>query len=687
MKKIAAGVASLILAGLTVVSLAGCNLFSAGKADTNYPSDVADEEGGYGSAESWLAAQQTPSTYERRLYEEAVESGGFNGTYYEFLASMGLSSEDDTAAVNRALCSAVAIEVVYTLNGTQIASDGSGVIYSLDKDAGVAYVLTNYHVVAQATGRGLFGSGTTTDWDSVTVTLYGGQTIEAARGDMTVRYVRGSNDGTDLAVLQITSDVLTQSDAAAATYAQPVLGEEAYAIGNAEGEGISVTRGVVSKLSESITISAANDYQYVTFDAIRTDAAINQGNSGGGLFNERGELLGIVTARREQTAGGTSVDGFGYAIPMEDVVSVLSSLGCPAPEASSATGDTQSRVLLDRTAAVARAASSAVTVVGDDGEGSGVIYDLDSASGSAYILTNYHVVYAASSATGISSSITVYLFEDTQESTPISAAYVGGSSEEDIAVLSVTDSDVLASASAAEAVAADAHSLTVGEDVFAVGNAGGAGLSVSYGVVSVSGENILVESADGKSTLTMYAIRTDAAVNHGNSGGGLFNEMGELIGIVNARSDADGVVAFGYAIPANCALLVAQNILDNAEHADGAVCASLGGVSVYTAQSRAFFDEQTGKTYLEEKVVVRGISSSGAAAEMGLDVGDTLVTAAVVRNGQTVYSLAVTRVDMLGELLYAVRLGDTLSLTVSRDGALQKLSYSFDSTQDFAEVA
>ena len=210
---------------------------------------------------------------------------------------------------------------------------------------------------------------------------------------------------------------------------------------------------------------------------------------------------------------------------------------------------------------------------------------------------------------------------------------------------------------------------------------------MSYGVVSVSGENILVESADGKSTLTMYAIRTDAAVNHGNSGGGLFNEMGELIGIVNARSDADGVVAFGYAIPANRALLVAQNILDNAEHADGAVCASLGGVSVYTAQSRAFFDEQTGKTYLEEKVVVRGISSSGAAAEMGLDVGDTLVTAAVVRNGQTVYSLAVTRVDMLGELLYAVRLGDTLSLTVSRDGTLQKLSYSFDSTQDFAEVA
>lgn len=686
MKKTAAGAASLILACVTALSLTACSLFDSARTDENYPSDVASDAGDYGSAQSWLAAQETPSTYERRLYEEAVASGSFQGTYYEFLAALGLSSEDDTAAVNRALCSVVAIEVSYTTSGGTILSDGSGVICSLDAQAGEAYVVTNYHVVAQATGGGIFAGGTTTDWDLITVTLYGGQTISAQRGENAVRYVRGSNDNTDLAVLRITSPVLQESSAAAAVYDSPVLGEEAYAIGNAEGEGLSVTRGVVSKLSERVTVMAANEVQYVSFDAVRTDAAINQGNSGGGLFNERGELLGIVSARREQTANGTSVDGFGYAIPVQDANDVLTQLSCPVFSKAEENAAAQQRVLLDREAAAAQAAASAVTVVGDEGEGSGVIYDLEKESGSAYIVTNYHVVYAQSAEAGISTSISVYLFGDTQERFPIPASYVGGSMQEDIAVLHIADSAVLAGSSAREAIAADDRSLTVGEDVLAIGNAGGAGLSVSFGVVSVLGEYIHVTAPDEKSTLTLYGIRTDAAVNHGNSGGGLYNEMGELVGIVNARSDAEGVVGFGYAIPANRALLIAQNILDNAENADGALCASLGGLTLYTVSSRALFDGQTGKTYLEEKVAVRGISASGAAVQMGMDVGDTLVSAALIRGGERVYSLAVTRLDVLGELLYAVRLGDTLELTVSRRGEAQTFSYTFSDTADFTEV-
>ena len=690
MKKIVAGAASLLLAGVTAASLAACNLFTGGTADGNYPSDVAAQAGDYGSAQSWLAAQETPSTYERRLYEEAVADGSFEGTYYEFLASLGLSSEDDTAYLSRALCSVVCIEVSYSVNGRQMLSDGSGVIYSLDKEAGEAYIVTNFHVVAQATGSGgiLFGgsSGVTTDWDTVTVTLYGGETIEAARGQSTVSYVRGSNESTDLAVLRVRSDVLKNSSAVAAAYAASVVGEEAYAIGNAEGEGISVTRGVVSKLSENITISAANEITSVSFDAIRTDAAINQGNSGGGLFNERGELLGIVTARREATSGGTSVDGFGYAIPAEDVNSVLTQLGCPTVEASTASAPAQQRVLLDRDAAVERAANATVTIVGDEGEGSGVIYDLDKGTGSAYIVTNYHVVYSSAASSGISSRLDIYLYEDTAEASPVTATYVGGVMQEDIAVLEVKNSAYLASSSATELVAADSDSLTTGEDVYAVGNAGGYGLSVSYGVVSVPGEYIRVASADDASTLTLYGIRTDATVNHGNSGGGLFNETGELVGIVSARSDADGIVAFGYAIPANHALQIAQNVLDNRETSDGAVCASLGGLSVYVAASHALYDVQTGKAYLEEKIAVRSLSSTGAAAKMGMDIGDTLVSAVLERGGEEVRHVSFTREEKLDDLLYAVRLGDTLRITVSRAGSAMEFSYTFDSARDFTEV-
>ena len=696
MKKLAAGATCWLLAGVTALSMTACGLLSGGTADDNYPSDVASEAGDYGSAESWLAAQDTPSTYERRLYAEAVGSGAFSGTYYEFLASLGLSSEDDTAALSRALTSTVAIEVHYTettssgvigggSTAAEVVADGSGVIYSLDKEAGEAYIVTNYHVVAQATGRGFFGGGTTTDWDSVTVTLYGGERIEAERGDAAVRYVSGSNEGTDLAVLRVTSDVLKESSASAAAFAQPVVGEEAYAVGNAEGAGIAVTRGVVSKLAESVTVEAADEVSSVTFDAIRTDAAINHGNSGGGLFNERGELLGIVTARREQTSGGTNVDGFGYAISAEDANTVLSALGCPQIAAAQQTEEAQQRVLLDRESAVRSASNASVTIVSDEGEGSGVIYSLDKTAGEAYIVTNYHVIYSSRTQTGISSVLNVYLFEDAREATPIAAQFVGGVMQEDIAVLRVEGSAALQASSAEELVAADSSSVTVGEDVYAIGNAGGYGLSVSSGIVSMTGENIRVASADDKSTLTLCGIRTDAAINHGNSGGGLFNETGELVGIVSARSDADGVVAFGYAIPANHALLIAQNILDNARSTDGAVSAALG-ISVQTAGSHALFDPETGKAYLEEKTIIRSITSSGAAAKMGLDVGDTLVSAAIERGGEVVYSAALTRTFQISDVVYALRLGDTLRLSVSRGGALRECSYTFSSLSDFTEA-
>ena len=704
MKKIFKGAACLLLAGVTAASLAACSLFSGSFADANFPSDVAAGEGTYGSPENWLAAQDTPSTYERRLYEEAVENGTFEGTYYEFLASLGLSSEDDTAAINRALCSVVEIAVTY---GNTLSA-GTGVIYQLDRETGEAEIVTNYHVVAHATtsstvpgfsgGSARPGVGVTTAWDAIELTLYGGQTISPQRGD-TVRYVNGGNttaempvyangsyEGTDLAVLHVQSDALKSDSVAAATFAEPVLGEQAYAVGNAEGEGISVTRGVVSVLSENIVVSGANELSSISFDAIRTDAAINQGNSGGGLFNERGELLGIVTARREQTAGGTSVDGFGYAISVSDANAALTAFGCAAIEASNADAPTQQRVLLDRDAATARAANSVVTVMGEDGEGSGVIFDLDKQAGNAYIVTNYHVVYAGSSPSGISREIGIYLYEDRTESVPITATYVGGVMEEDIAVLAVEGSAALSASSAAEAVAADSGSLTVGEDVSAIGNAGGYGLSVSQGVVSVLGEYINVASSDESRTLTLYGIRTDATVNHGNSGGGLFNETGELVGIVNARSEEDGVVAFGYAIPANRALLIAQNIIDNADYSQGALCASFGGISVITYASHALYHEETGKTYLEEKIVVRGVPGGSAAAKMGLDVNDTLLSVRIERGGETVRAGAITRSCTLSELMFSVRLGDTVCLRVSRDGQPVELSYTFGSVRDFTEI-
>ncbi len=320
--------------------------------------------------------------------------------------------------------------------------------------------------------------------------------------------------------------------------------------------------------------------------------------------------------------------------------------------------------------------------------GAGVIYSLDQTEGDAYIVTNYHVVYNSGSVgsetvSHVSDDISVYLYG---YNTYIDATYVGGSMDYDIAVLKVEDSDVLKESDATAATLADSDSVTVGENVFAIGNPEGEGISVSSGVVSVDAEYIDILAADDSTTLSLLEIRTDAAVNHGNSGGGLFNARGELVGIVNARSEADGVEAFGYAIPSNLAIAVAQNVIDNAD-AKGAYRASLG-VTVQVASSESLYDETTCKTYIEEKVTVQSITAGSAAAEMGLEAGDTFLSAKITSSdGTTVQEKAITRMHMVTTMMFNVRLGDTVTFTVSREGETTELSYTFSDQADFTLFA
>ena len=670
--------AGIVLAGVMTVSLAACGLFDGVRTDGNFPSDVALLSGEYEDAVRWLAAQETPSTSGRRRYAEAAE-GGYAGTYYDFLAQEGI--RDDTAYISRAQCSTVAVQT-RTASGNGVAySDGSGIIYALDRAAGEALIVTNAHVVSDAVVGTSFAGGA-----SVTVTLSGGETLSSAAGD-DIRLCGMQNTTSDVAVLSVRSDALQTGCAMAAAWAEASENETAYAVGNAEGMGMSVTGGTVTDLSRTVTVEGADGD--IALDVLCTDAAVNHGNSGGGLYNAAGELLGLVTAR-QTLRGNTASDGVGYAIPAADVNAVLASLDCgqiAAAEGKAVPAQTE--------AALSEAEKSAVSVVAKTrkgaSEGSGVIIANDESAGEAYILTNYHVVYTGETASGISDEIDVYFHADQKEEHPVKAQFVGGAMAEDIAVLRVAWradrwAGLYVSFGAAEAAqAADSRSLTVGERTIVVGNANGDGLRTTQGVLCVASETIAVASADEKTALSLFAVRTDAVIEHGNSGGGLYNEMGELIGIVCARSEKEGVLAFGYAIPANRALRIAQNILDNASVTDGALCARLG-ITVESYASRAFYDGVTGKMYPEEKVIVRGVSAGSAALRMGLDVGDTLYLARIEREGEIAASCAITRTDVLSELLYGVRRGDTLTLTVSRRGQVKEVSYTFSSDADFAEV-
>ena len=170
-------------------------------------------------------------------------------------------------------------------------SSGSGVFFSSD-----GYIVTNEHVI-----DGLI------DESSIEVKAYNGQTYSAK--------VIGYDTKTDLAVLKI--DAENMPFASFADSSQLMLGQDAIAIGNPLGLGISVSNGIVSALEKEIAIN--NVYMTV----IQTNAAVNAGNSGGGLFDINGNLIGIVNAKKSSSFTETSVEGMGYAIPANTVTRII----------------------------------------------------------------------------------------------------------------------------------------------------------------------------------------------------------------------------------------------------------------------------------------------------------------------------------------------------------------------------
>ena len=320
--------------------------------------------------------------------------------------------------------------------------------------------------------------------------------------------------------------------------------------------------------------------------------------------------------------------------------------------------------------------------------GSGVIINLDRENGNATIITNYHVVYdsSASTANGISDSVYLYLYGalnrfnvktgKDEGGDGIKAKFVGGSMDYDIAVLRVTNSEVLKSSIATEATFGDSNAACVGEKVFVVGNPEGLGISVSQGVVSVDSEYISMQALDGANRAVSYRVmRTDAAINGGNSGGPLFNSRGELIAIINAKSIADGVENMGYALPAAQVQGVVKNIKNN-----GSVKRATLGVMVAIEDTTASVTS-AGTLWVKEKLVIDSVEQN-AAATGKLKKGDVIKS--MVIDGKT-YS--IDRRFYVTDLLLSVKKGDTVTVIVERNGAEMPVEILFNSNSYFTDVA
>ena len=315
--------------------------------------------------------------------------------------------------------------------------------------------------------------------------------------------------------------------------------------------------------------------------------------------------------------------------------------------------------------------SNSTTTKDYSSKGSGVIYQMNPSEGDAFIITNYHVVYDASSNTenGISNDIGVYLYGSEIEEKKIKATYVGGSLYYDIAVLRIENSEILKASDACAVAVADSDKVTVGDSAIAIGNAQGLGISSTLGIVSVDSEYITMTAADGQTEVSFRVMRVDTAVNSGNSGGGLYDDQGNLVGIVNAKNIYDGVENIGYAIPSNVAVSIAENIIHYCYGTDiERVQRALLGITVSASNSKAVYHVQTGLVSIEETVSVYEVSS-GSIADGILQAEDVLVSATV--NGNTT---EITRQYHIIDMMLDVRVGDVVIFKILRGGEEQSVS-------------
>lgn len=252
-----------------------------------------------------------------------------------------------------------------------------------------------------------------------------------------------------------------------------------------------------------------------------------------------------------------------------------------------------------------------------EGAGSGVIISTD-----GYIVTNNHVVSG-------SSNIKVRLYNGEE----YTAKLIGTDSQTDIAVIKIEEKDLV------PAVYGDSSKLVIGELTVAIGNPlGELGGTVTDGIISALDREISVEGEN------MVLLQTNAAVSPGNSGGGLFNADGQLIGIVNAKSSGDSIEGLGFAIPINTAKAIIQDLIETG-YVTGRPSIGIQLVEVTTDYQRYMYGVSDFGVYIQK------------AISEDLKSGDRIIAI----DGNSISSSSDIK-----SILSEHKVGDEITITVSR---------------------
>ncbi len=252
-----------------------------------------------------------------------------------------------------------------------------------------------------------------------------------------------------------------------------------------------------------------------------------------------------------------------------------------------------------------------------EGAGSGVIISQD-----GYIVTNNHVVDGAS-------KITVRLSNGDQ----FEAKLIGKDSQTDIAVVKIEAQGLKS------ATYGNSEALIVGELTVAIGNPlGSLGGTVTDGIISALDREITVEGE------SMTLLQTNAAVSPGNSGGGLFNSKGELIGIVNAKSTGESVEGLGFAIPINTAKPIIESLIANG-YVTGRPALGISTIEITTEYQKYQYRVNEYGVYITKSV------------NKDFSIGDRIV--AIEGN-------SVSTTSDIKAVINSHKVGDKITVTVSR---------------------
>ena len=270
------------------------------------------------------------------------------------------------------------------------------------------------------------------------------------------------------------------------------------------------------------------------------------------------------------------------------------------------------------------------------GSGSGVILTED-----GYIATCAHVVEGAK-------SVKVTLNDDTS----YDAAVVGTDSKNDIAIIKIDATGLV------PAVVGDSETLTVGSEVIAIGNPlGELRGTATAGIISAVNRTIEVEGQ------AMTLIQTDAAISPGNSGGGLFDATGKLIGIVNAKVNDSQAEGLGFAIPVNSVVDEISDLL-NYGYVTGRPYLGVSTQDVtLRSRDRMWYYSDGTRCVLVEKVI-----SGSAAEQAGIQSGDLILK---------LEEEQITSGDALSSAISAYKPGDKATITIQRDGKEMTVEVTF----------